>query len=132
MTKAATENGLVTLTQEDLDRIVREAREAAIQAVVTATAGSEPDPEPEPLKVVNLTNATKVAKDLAASEGTKPKKPSGPITYNQRRAVIKAAELGAIKWEDLAGWTTGQASAAIQALRAGYGVKVGPLQLLPR
>lgn len=134
MADTATENGLVTLTQEDLDRIVREAREAAIQAVVTATAGSEPDPEPAKPKLVNLTNASKVAQDLSdeARGFIKDSKPGAPITYRQRKTVLAMGEKGGIRFEDMNGWTRAQGSAAIEALEYGHGVKVGPLQLLPR
>ncbi len=131
MTATKTDNGQVTLTQEQLDQLLDEARKAAIQAVATMTTPA-PAADPEPVKVVNLTNAKKVASDLEESKGRSPKDPMASITYNQRRAVIAGAVKGSVKWDDLAGWTSGQASAAIQALRAGYGVKVGPFELMPR
>lgn len=130
MAKTQTDNGQVTLTEEQLDKLLQKVREEAIHAVTTMVTPVEATPEP--VKVVNLTNASQVAKDLEKSKGKKPKDPKAPITYNQRRAVIAGATKGAIQWEDLEGWTTGQASAAIQALRAGYGIKVGPLEVMPR
>ena len=132
----------VTLTQADLDNLLQQAREAAIQAVISLTTPVEEDEKANArsMRAFDISDSNKVAKSKIGKATAKfwgQDGPHSPATFRMRKRIAAFADLKsggtAVSDRIFRGpLTRAQATTASAVLETGRAVQLDDLEILAR